>query len=49
MELIVRCACGWQTRGTEDQVIASAAEHGKLLHNMTATREQILAMAEPAN
>ena len=28
MELIVRCACGWQARGTEDEVVAWAAEHG---------------------
>ena len=48
MEFIVRCACGWFARGTEDEVVAAAAEHGKHVHNMTATRDQILAMAEPA-
>lgn len=48
MELIVRCACGWLARGTEDEVVAAAAEHGQQVHNMAATRDQILAMAEPA-
>jgi predicted small metal-binding protein len=48
LELIVRCACGWHTRGSEDEVVAAAAEHGKQVHNMTASRDQILAMAEPA-
>lgn len=47
MELIVRCACGWETRGSEDEVILSATEHGRLVHNMTASRDQVLAMAEP--
>lgn len=45
--LIVRCACGWETRGTEDEVVAATAAHGELRHNMRATREQILAMAVP--
>ena len=47
MELIVRCDCGWQARGTEDEVVSAAVEHGRLVHNMTASRDQILAMAEP--
>jgi predicted small metal-binding protein len=48
MDLIVRCDCGWQTQGTEDDVISAAVEHGELVHNMTASRDQIIAMAEPA-
>ena len=48
MELIVRCECGWHVRGTEDEVVSAATEHGQLVHNMTASRDQILAMAEPA-
>jgi len=43
--LTVRCACGWEVRGSEDEVVAATSEHGERLHNMTATREQILAMA----
>lgn len=47
--LLVRCACGWETTGTEDEVIAATREHGVRLHNMDATREQVLAMATPAS
>ena len=46
--LTVRCACGWQTNGTDDAVVAATTAHGLRLHNMAATREQILAMAIPA-
>ena len=45
-ELItVRCVCGWETTGAEDDVIAATAEHGRRLHNMTPTRDEVLAMA----
>lgn len=43
----VRCTCGWETQGEEDEVVAGTQEHGRKLHNMEATREQILAMAVP--
>lgn len=44
--LTVRCACGWEVAGTEDEVVASTIEHGRRLHNMVATREDVLKMAE---
>jgi len=45
-ELItVRCVCGWETTGAEDDVIAATAEHGRRMHNMTPTRDEVLAMA----
>jgi predicted small metal-binding protein len=44
--LTVRCACGWETHGSEDEVVEATTEHGLRLHNMAATREQIVAMAE---
>ena len=43
--LRVRCACGWEVSGLEDVVIEATQEHGRRSHNMTATREQVLAMA----
>lgn len=46
--LTVRCACGWETKGTESEVVEATREHGERVHNMTASREQILAMAVPA-
>jgi predicted small metal-binding protein len=44
----VTCACGWEQVGDEDDVIAATQEHGRALHNMEATREQVLAMSAPA-
>jgi predicted small metal-binding protein len=41
-----RCACGWERTGPIDEVVAATIEHGTRLHNMTATREQVLAAAE---
>jgi predicted small metal-binding protein len=43
----VRCVCGWETAGDDDEVVAATQEHGRRLHNMDATREQVLAMALP--
>jgi predicted small metal-binding protein len=43
-ELRLRCACGWETRGTREQLITDAVEHGRRLHNMEPTPEQVLAM-----
>jgi len=41
----VRCACGWELVGTEDEIVSATQEHGRRTHNMLATREQVLAMA----
>lgn len=45
----IRCACGWETSGTEDEVVAATGEHGERVHNMSATRAEILAMAMPVD
>jgi predicted small metal-binding protein len=37
------CACGWQVEGTEDEVVDATIEHGRRIHNMDATREQVVA------
>ncbi|MGH9225966.1 MAG: DUF1059 domain-containing protein [Acidimicrobiales bacterium] len=41
----VRCACGWEATGDEEEVVAATQDHGRRLHNMEASREQVLAMA----
>jgi predicted small metal-binding protein len=41
----VRCACGWEMAGEESAVVAATQEHGRRLHNMEASREQVVAMA----
>ena len=40
----LRCACGWEASGTEDEVVEAATEHGVTVHNMPPTREEIMAM-----
>jgi len=45
--LRVRCACGWEVVGDEDEVVAATQEHGQRVHNMAASREAVLAMAVP--
>jgi predicted small metal-binding protein len=47
-ELVVRCECGFEVRGREDEVVEATQEHGRKAHNMDVTREQVLEMAKPA-
>jgi hypothetical protein len=42
-EFTNRCACGWEIRGSRDVVVEATIDHGRRLHNMEATREQVLA------
>lgn len=39
-----RCACGWEITGTEEEVVDATIDHGRRIHNMEATREQVLAV-----
>jgi predicted small metal-binding protein len=41
-----RCACGWEFRGTLDAVVDATIDHGERIHNMKATREQVVAALE---
>lgn len=43
--ITVRCACGWEMTGTEDAIVEATVEHGRRMHNMTPTRDEVLAMA----
>ena len=43
----LRCACGWEVTGTEEEVIAATMEHAQRLHNMQSKREDVLARMEP--
>ena len=43
--ITVRCVCGWETTGSEEDVVLATTEHGRRLHNMIATRAEVLAMA----
>jgi predicted small metal-binding protein len=46
--LLLRCACGWETTGSEEELISATEEHGRRVHNMVPTRAEILAMILPA-
>ena len=46
-ELVVRCECGFETRGTAEQIVPALQQHAGESHNMNVTREQVLARAEP--
>jgi len=45
-----RCACGWEITGSEEEVVDATIDHGRRIHNMVATRDEVLAVlhAEPA-
>ena len=43
-----RCACGWEVSGSEDVVVEATIDHGRRIHNMEATREQVLAALHDA-
>jgi predicted small metal-binding protein len=38
-----RCACGWEVTGSLDDVVDATIDHGLRIHNMEATRDQIIA------
>ena len=44
----LKCACGWEVTGTEDEVVKATQEHAEKLHNMRATREEVLERIEAA-
>jgi predicted small metal-binding protein len=46
--LVLRCECGVESRGDADELVRLVQEHARSVHNMTATREQILERARPA-
>ena len=44
--LMARCDCGFEVRGTADEVVGAMQDHAKNVHNMSATREQVLERAK---
>ena len=40
----LRCACGWEVVGTEEELVAAATDHGARVHNMRPSRDEVLAM-----
>jgi predicted small metal-binding protein len=49
MAKVINCDCGVVVRGEDDdELVTNAQKHAKEAHNMDITREQALAIAEPA-
>ena len=46
--MTVRCVCGWEATGPEEEVVVATIDHGRRVHNMTATRDEVMAMAVAA-
>jgi predicted small metal-binding protein len=38
-----RCACGWEITGPVDDVVDATIDHGRRIHNMEASRDDVLA------
>jgi predicted small metal-binding protein len=45
--LVVLCECGFEVRGSEDEIVPALQKHADESHNMKVTREQVLARARP--
>jgi predicted small metal-binding protein len=45
----VTCLCGWQCRGTDEEIVAQVQEHGRTAHGVESTRAEILAIAVPVD
>jgi hypothetical protein len=43
----LRCACGWEASGKFEELVIAAQEHGRRIHNMAPTREEVQAMLLP--
>jgi hypothetical protein len=43
----LRCACGWEASGNFEELVLAAQEHGRRIHNMAPTREEVEAMLLP--
>jgi hypothetical protein len=37
------CTCGWEVTGPLDDVVDATIDHGRRIHNMEATRDEVIA------
>jgi predicted small metal-binding protein len=47
-DLAVRCDCGWEATGPEDELVRKIQEHAREVHGLDVSREQALAQTRPA-
>ena len=46
---VINCDCGFVVRGkTDEELVKEAQKHAREVHGMEITREQVLAIAQPA-
>lgn len=43
----VTCQCAWRVRGTKEEIVPAVQEHGRRVHNLETTEEQVMALAVP--
>jgi predicted small metal-binding protein len=49
MEKVINCSCGIAIRGTdEEEMVATAQQHAREVHDMDLSREQAQGMIQPA-
>jgi predicted small metal-binding protein len=41
--IVVKCECGWMTRGVEENVVEAMQVHARQIHRLELTRDQVLA------
>jgi len=47
MLMEVTCRCGWRCRGTEDEVIEQVQSHGRAVHGIETTPDEVRAIWRP--
>ena len=47
--MVVRCECGWATRGVQNRVVEAMQVHGRQIHGQQLTRDQVLEKAKANN
>ncbi len=45
-KLTIRCNCGWEIHGSEDEIVTPTQEHVRDVHWQEVSREDVLEMAE---
>ncbi|MGZ4306940.1 MAG: DUF1059 domain-containing protein [Solirubrobacteraceae bacterium] len=49
MEKLIECDCGWRFQGSEEELIEACTAHGRDVHGMDLSHDQILAVARPVD
>ena len=50
MAKVINCPCGEVLKAdTDDELVTLVQQHGKAVHDQVVTREDVLAMAQPAD